>query len=483
MQRLRVSGTNLAFTAGGGVIVLMAAFASVKVGAQVGAGAVVVAAVFLGTMLAYMYRPHVAVAGTILLFTFVPALKVFVNPQVGAVKDLVCLAAIFAALLLYAFERRRGDWQIGMFVLLLMGLYVIDAGGSHNTAWAQGVRLIGEPLLLLLVGLLLPDPQRNLRYAVNVLIGAACVVALYGLLQQVLGPQRLVSLGYAYGAQVRTIGASLRSFGTFDDPFSFAAFLLLAIGAVLFWLRRGPIAWATGLLLLAGLAASFVRTGALVLVGFGALLLIRSGRTRPAIFLLVSTAVIAALTLVHAGGSQSQAFAVFTRNGGSQVVTRPVPGAEAVILNGRVSAWKTALGNKPSEWLLGRGVGKVGTAAERAAYTLAPASTNSTTSTATTTKAQAVDSGYLATIADVGVAGLAVLVAVLWRCGLLNMRQARRGSRPGWFGVALLTAMLLDALTRASFTGFPTADLGTLLLGVCVAAGAEKRAGAATPRR
>lgn len=482
MQRLRVSTTNLAFTAGGGVIVLMAAFASVKAGAQVGAGAVAVAAVFLGTILAYMYRPHLALAGTILLFTVVPMLKVFVNPQVGAVKDLVCLAAVFAALLLYAFERRRGDWQIAMFVLLLMGLYVINAGGSHNTAWAQGVRLIGEPLLLLLVGLLLPDPRRSLRYAIYALIGAACLVALYGLLQQVLGPERLVSLGYAYGDQVRTIGASrLRSFGTFDDPFSYAAFLLFAIAGVLFWLRRGPITWTIGLLLLAGLAASFVRTGALVLVGFAALLLIRSGRTRPAIFLLASTAVIAALTLVHAGGSQSQAFTVFTRNGGSQVVTRPVSGA-SVVLNGRVSAWKTALGSKPSQWLLGRGVGKVGTAAERASYTIAPASTNSTSSTAAN-QPQAVDSGYLATIADVGVAGLALLLAALWRCGLLSLREARRDSRIGWFGVALLTAMLLDALTRASFTGFPTADLGMLLLGVSVAAGAQGRAGAETARR
>jgi len=479
MQRLRVSTTNLAFTAGGGVIVLMAAFASVKVGAQVGAGAVGVAAVFLGTILAYMYRPHLALAGTILLFTFVPMLKVFVNPQIGAVKDLVCLAAILAAVLLYAFEHRRGDGRIGMSVLLLMGLYVIDAGGSHNTAWAQGVRLIGEPLLLLLVGLLLPDPRRNLRYAMYALIGAACLVAIYGLLQQALGPERLVSLGYAYGDQVRTIGASrLRSFGTFDDPFSYAAFLLFAIAGVLFWLRRGPITWTIGLLLLAGLAASFVRTGALVLVGFAALLLIRSGRTRPAIFLLASTAVIAALTLVHAGGSQSQAFTVFTRNGGSQVVTRPVSGA-SVVLNGRVSAWKTALGSKPSQWLLGRGVGKVGTAAERASYTIAPASTNSTA----TNKPQAVDSGYLATIADVGVTGLALLLAALWRCGVLNLREARRDSRIGWFGVALLTAMLLDALTRASFTGFPTADLGMLLLGVSVAAGAQGRAGAETARR
>ncbi len=40
-----------------------------------------------------------------------------------------------------------------------------------------------------------------------------------------------------------------------------------------------------------------------------------------------------------------------------------VTGSANLILNGRVSAWTAALGPDPVDWILGRGVGKVGTAA------------------------------------------------------------------------------------------------------------------------
>jgi hypothetical protein len=40
--------------------------------------------------------------------------------------------------------------------------------------------------------------------------------------------------------------------------------------------------------------------------------------------------------------------------------------------------------------------------------------------------------------------------------------------------LAFLAALLLDALTRASFTGFPTAFLGLLLIGIALAAAREE---------
>ena len=51
------------------------------------------------------------------------------------------------------------------------------------------------------------------------------------------------------------------------------------------------------------------------------------------------------------------------------------------------------------------------------------------------------------------------------------------GDGYGWVGAALLTVMMLDAVTRASFIGFPSAFLGMLLVGVTIAA-----AGASTSR-
>ena len=82
----------------------------------------------------------------------------------------------------------------------------------------------------------------------------------------------------------------------------------------------------------------------------------------------------------------------------------------------------------------------------------------------------AVDSGYFAALADVGVAGFVLVVLILGRLGQLAYGHARAGRREGWFALALVVALVIDALTRSSFTAFPTAFLGLLLVGVALAA-------------
>ena len=53
--------------------------------------------------------------------------------------------------------------------------------------------------------------------------------------------------------------------------------------------------------------------------------------------------------------------------------------------------------------------------------------------------------------------------------------------REGWLALALVIALTIDALTRSSFTAFPTAFLGLLLVGVALgAARTREAAGAAT---
>jgi hypothetical protein len=444
---------------------IIAAYASVHFGATVGAGAVVVLAIYLGTVLTYIAAPHIALAGTIALFSVVPALKVFAGAQVGGVKDVVCLAAFTAAALLCAIEKRWPDRYVGYLVLILLGLYVVNVGGGHGAAWGQGLRLTGEPLLLLLVGFTLPNPRRNARYALGALLVTGCVVAAYGLLQQVLGGARLVALGYSYNDQVRNVSGLLRSFGTFDDPFGYASYLTFAIGALIFWRRRDAFTWGIGALLLLGLAVSYVRTAALFLVAFAALILLRARLTVPALALVTALVVIAVLSLGSATGSQTVAYPVLTKGGGSQLVNRPVG---SLVLNGRISAWKAAVGDRPQDWFLGRGVGKVGTAAARASYSLTASAAS--TSAGTSSSNTAVDSGYLATIADVGIIGLLVQLALFARLLWMGATAARAGDRYGWVALALMSSMMLDALTRASFTGFPTAFVGLLLVSTSLAA-------------
>src|SRR6266480_1891801 len=215
---------------------VLAAFASVD--AQIGLAVLLVVSVYVAAVAGFLKVPHLAVAGTVVLFALIPTLKVFIGDWVGALKDLVVFAAVCAAILVFVLERRLPDRWVLMLVGLLLGLYVVNLGGGHGIAWFQGVRLFGEPLALLLVGLMLPEPRRTFRWALGALVAAACLAAAYGLLQQVAGEWTVVDWGYSFGRQVRTASDHLRSFGTFDDPFAYAAFLLFGIGVLMFWLRR-----------------------------------------------------------------------------------------------------------------------------------------------------------------------------------------------------------------------------------------------------
>lgn len=470
----RLAGVDLALMGTLGLLTLAASYAGVKMGASIGVGVALAVVFFVGTLVAFLRRPHLAIAFTVVLFPLVPALKVIFTSQIGPIKDVVCLAAFAAALLIFLHRRPHIDRKLAGLVFLLLALYVIDARGGHGAAWAQGVRLMGEPLLLLLVGLTLPEPRRNLRYALISLVCVSVVIALYGLLQQLLGPARLVSLGYQYNVQVRTIGGLLRSFGTLDDPFAYAAFLLFGLTAIIFWMRRGTFAWAAALILVAGLGASFVRTAVLVAVGLVGLRLWRWRRPQVAVLFIAATVIVAALTLTKAGGTEAIPYTVYTPNGGSQSLIRPVQ-PSSVVLNGRVSAWQAAVGKDPMQWIFGRGVGTVGTAAERATYTLAPSTSSSSSSSAGgKNQTQAVDSGYFATLADVGILGLLVLLALLARLAHLGGELGRKGASEGWLALGLLICVMLDALTRASFTGFPTAFVGLLLIGLAIASGTDR---------
>ena len=464
--RLPLPAADFALRVGAGVFTLLAAYLSVKMGAQIGFGLVLVMAFFAACVLGFLFAPHWTVALMIPVFAFIPAAKVLVTPTIGPLKDVVTFGAIVATVAVLVLEpskeRRRAlpDRSVLLAVGLLLGLYLVNVGGGHGVAWAQGFRLTAEPLLLLVAGLTLANPGRTLRFAVVSLVATACVAAAYGLYQQAVGKWALVGYGYSFDKQVRSYNGHLRSFGTFDDPFAYAAFLLFAIVALLFWTRRGVLVAASGFLLVSGLAVSYVRTAALITVAVFGLWLARKGFTSSSV--LVTAAAIAAMgsiLVTGAGATQTQSYQ---------------SGTSSLTLNGRTSAWKAALGS-PSAWPFGRGVGKVGTAAYRTTYKLVAGPNARPTS-------RAVDSGYLATIADVGLVGVAVLLGLFARLFVLGVAGIRRGHKASWLAVAMLVVLMLDAITRSSFTGFPTAFLGLLIVGIALAASAEAdRAAALAP--
>ena len=103
------------------------------------------------------------------------------------------------------------------------------------------MRLALEPLALLLVGLTLGNARRTSRWAMGSLVATAVFVAAVGLLQQLVGEWALYDLGYSFRVQLRTVDGHLRSFGTLDEPFAYAAFLLLALAALVTWFRLSAL--------------------------------------------------------------------------------------------------------------------------------------------------------------------------------------------------------------------------------------------------
>jgi O-antigen ligase/polysaccharide polymerase Wzy-like membrane protein len=425
--------------------------------------------VFFLVIVAFMSVPHISVAAMIPIFILLPMLKVLFVPWLGPLKDIIGLAAICAGAALVvqranSNQKALADFWVTIMVGFLMALYIVNLGGGlqRDLAWAHGVRLFSEPLFLLLVGLTLGDARRTFRWMMASLIASACFVALVGIAQQALGDVRLVQMGYEYNTYVRFIGGHLRSFGSLDDPFGYAAFLLFGLAAVFIWMRRGILAYLAGTIISIGLVFSYVRSAAVIGVALIALVLARHGRYVIAGFLTV-TVIVSGMLLV----ASEQAIQKRTLRGGKSAY---------VTINGRTKAWKVVF-EDPWDLPLGRGVGQVGTAAERATYTISRGSQPCTRRACN----EEVDSGYFATIADIGLVGLVGLLLLNGRLAVLARRAAVRGSPAGWTALSFLAILMLDAITRESFSAFPTAFLGLLFVGIAVRASAEETE--AEPRR
>jgi hypothetical protein len=468
LVRIALPRSDIPLTALGVGLTCFLTLAASQVGAALSLGVISAILIFFCVLAAFVVAPHVAFACTIPLFALLPTLKVIALPWIGPAKDLVVVAAVCAAALLVVQrssqgQAQRGDFWIAACVALFGTLYVVNIGGFQwDIAWAHGVRLGLEPLLLLLVGLIVNEPRRVLHWSMVSLVATATFVAAVGIAQQLLGMWRLYEYGYVFDYHIRTFNDRLRSFGTLDEPFAYAAFLLLGFAALIIWFRFGIVTLAAGGIILTGLAFSFVRTALIVLLALLALWLARRRSTALSLFLLGAAATTAFVVLiVSSNTTESRTI----RTGTSTFLT----------INGRTESWRIFLGD-PAVWVLGQGVGEVGTAAERATYAISQDQDD-------VGERGAVDSGYFAVIADVGILGLVALLAIFGRVIDISSRYARIGSRAAWLTLVLAAVLMIDAVTRASFTGFPTAFLAMLLIGVALGAALEGAPPAPAPPR
>jgi O-antigen ligase len=215
-------------------------------------------------------------------------------------------------------------------------------------------------------------------------------------------------------------------------------------------MRRGPIKLVCMTVMVVGLTLSYVRSAILISIALIAVWLIRNRRVTLG-FVLLAASLAAGVAFLVALSGASETHSV--RTGPNTYVT----------LNGRTTVWGTIF-SRPTKVPFGLGVATIGTAAERAQSGVI------VDSNAAKKTAIAVDSGYFATVADVGIVGLLILLALFSRILALGAAATRRGDVAGWLVIGWMIVLLIDAVTRASFTGFPTAFLGMLFVGIGLAA-------------
>jgi hypothetical protein len=412
--------------------------------------------------IAFRRAPQAMAVAIVLGFALQPTLVFYLSVAFGPAKDAIVLAGLLSLLAAAAFglpaERRGYDaWLVGAIVLLL-GMYLLNPAGGHGAGWSNGARLTIEAFGLFLLGYLGPRPRRTWQWALWALVGVALLNVAVGLAQQGIGVQRLVhQFGYQFGDEVRTTaGGRFRSFGTLNDPFNYAALLALALVCATFELR-GRLAVCVASLLAAGIAISYVRTELVLMAVIAALALLRVRRAPsavgPLLAVLIAAVGLLALTPQPTLSPRSNASVLST-------------------LNGRTSGWSELLAS-PSELLAGRGVGAVGSGLARSAttgiYRPGRFTPGSSPAVAQEGDLRNVDSTYLATLADVGLLGLVLIVAILGRM-LVLIRPGRRGDgRALWTCLGLWLVVALDALTRSSLSAFPYGFIALYLLGCSLA--------------
>jgi hypothetical protein len=118
---------------------------------------------------------------------------------------------------------------IALYIFVGLASAIAVAITASPVQAAVGLKVGYFWLFAALAAWLAPLNARDRDGMVSILMASGVVTSLWGIAQQGLGHERLVSLGYEYNTNVRFTGEFLRSISTFPTPFNFAFFLTLVI--------------------------------------------------------------------------------------------------------------------------------------------------------------------------------------------------------------------------------------------------------------
>ena len=281
--------------------------------------------------------------------------------------------------------RRIPGWVLAFCVLLVLGL-VSAFFKDRNTALV-GLRLSYFSAFITLTVWRCPFTRRDRDHLVSVFLALSIITSVIGMWQQVVGHAYLHSLGYGYTENIRfTSGFTMRSFSTFNLPFPFGFYLMLAIliGFPMALAEprrlRNKIFFLTLPLVATALLYTFVR-GAMLGTAVG-LLYLAFHRYK---FLVYGIPIVIVAALFIPSGSNLTG-AVFS----------------STSLQDRTVSWNDRF-DRFAENPLGTGIGTTGAAAEKAAKL------NSLDPNATYVP----DNSWLKVLFELGVFGLWMMVAML----------------------------------------------------------------------
>ncbi len=236
------------------------------------------------------------------LLLLVPALG-----GLGPWKEALVLATLASA---FQQRDRRVQDELPMWFAPAIGLLALALLSGLLNPGLQSIAglkigffyLITVPAVLWLA----PFEPRDRDRLVTILMTNAVIVSIVGIGQQFLGHEALDQLGYEYDSAIRFTQGWMRSFSTFNQPFPFAFFVMIAmlIGVPVALeerrrLRNRIFLWSQPLLVV-GVLLSFVR-GALLglVVGF-----VYLGFTRYRVLARVLVLLpLGAIVVVAAGGA------------------------------------------------------------------------------------------------------------------------------------------------------------------------------------
>jgi hypothetical protein len=177
-------------------------------------------------------RPQLGVLALVAMVPYHGLLTIVPHPTIvqgwKEALTILTLAATFVA----PAARAKAHRPLPSWTIAVAGLLVISVLSAAYVGGLSGLYGLKVYFFFLLVAIIVwrcPLDALERDRLVTILMVNGVITSVYGIAQQFIGGARLNSLGYPYNTTIRFNGSLLRSFSTFDQPFSFGFFLMVVL--------------------------------------------------------------------------------------------------------------------------------------------------------------------------------------------------------------------------------------------------------------